>query len=128
MVKWSLSWVNTLVNSSKKIREEWVKIIIEGIRSYRNEKEDKGKYLSDVLVDENEYEMIGLGVNACYVKVDGPKELLNALWVHAFGSPVLMLKHKKLPVIVLAGPGIRYNSSILQEHGIDKSKVMGITG
>jgi len=72
--------------------------------------------------------MIGLGVNACYVRVNGDKELLNSLWVHAFGSPVLMLKHKKLPVIVLAGPGIRYNSSILQEHGIDGSEVLGITG
>jgi len=43
-------------------------------------------------------------------------------------SPNLLYKHKRLPVFIIAGPGLRFNDSVLNETGIDTRGVRGITG
>ncbi len=123
-----LGWLPTLLRSSSERRQDWVKKILDGLKSYREGKAKSATYLSDVIQDKSEFELIGFAVNACYAKVDGPKEMLDAFWVHPWGTPALMYKHKRLPMIVMVGPGIRFNESILQEVGMDDMKVMGITG
>jgi hypothetical protein len=64
-----------------------------------------------------------------YLKVKGTAEELECLWQHPWGTPQLLLKHKRLPVMIVAGPGIRYNKSIVQEMPDNEEVDMtGITG
>ncbi len=137
-VKEYLSWVMTMLETPSSRRREWVKTIIEGIRSYRKDKapvsaQDAAttKYLSDALLDESTWELVGFVPNISYVRVDAPDaDMLKYIWVHPWGTPPLLFKHKRLPLTVIAGPGIRWNDTILRElkeNGyVDKP--LGFTG
>jgi len=123
-----LRWVSVLLNSSVSTRKKWVEEILNGIKDYRKGKSADQIYLSDALESEKDFEKIGFALNMEYIKVEGSKEHLGAVWVHPFANPSLLYKHKKLPVLIIAAPGIRLNESILQEVGLNKSGVHGITG
>jgi len=121
-VKEYLSWVTTMLETPAKKRWKWVETIIEGIRSYRDPKKANAvddatkKYLSDALLDESTWEIVGFAPNISYVRVDCPdKEMLGYIWVHPWGTPALLLKHRRLPICIMAGPGIRWNDTILRE-------------
>ena len=131
-VKDHLSWVVTMLSATPKRRKEWVMAIIDGIKSYRdkNTHREGAKWLSDIIQDDATWELIGVAVNQQYVRMDGDPDLLNAIWVHPWGTPNLVLKHKKLPVIITVGPGIRWNESVLGEMSKNDydDAVRGITG
>lgn len=131
-VKECLSWATTMLNSSVKRRKEWVKLIFESFKSYRkvglkgeNLKinpytqamvESKQNYLSDALQDQKTWDIIGFSVNLQYVRVShADKNLLRFVFLHPWGTPPLLLKHKRMPMIVIAGAGIRWNDTILRE-------------
>jgi hypothetical protein len=135
-VKEFLTWAETMIATPIKQRKIWVEKIIAGIRSYREPKtknpdmESQKKYLSDMLENEDDVELIGFAVNSSYIKVDSPhEEELGALFIHPFGTPQLLYKHKKLPMLLIVGPGIRLDESILEEvSGNQKIPTRGITG
>jgi len=65
------------------------------------------------------------------VRADHPNdEMLKYVFVHPYGTPPLIYKHKSLPVLITVGPGLRWNESILRE--IDDNSytddVEGVTG
>jgi len=131
-VKDHLSWVKTMLKAPVSRRHAWFNAIIDGIRSYRDKTTHKkdALWLSDIIQDDATWEVIGFAVNQQYVRMDGDKDLLDAIWVHPWGTPNLVLKHRKLPLIITVGPGIRWNESILGEmtkNAYDES-VRGITG
>ena len=84
------------------------------------------------------FELIGFSINANYVMshVRSTKtnpisqEDLEALFIHAWGSPKLLYKHKKLPMLVIVGADIQLDESILDEmeDNSEITKVIGITG
>jgi len=128
-----LKWVRTMLATPVKRRKEWVKTIIDGIRSYRSDDAATKKgavFLSDMIEDESVWEIVGFAVNQQYVRVDGDKELLDCVFVHPWGTPNLLLKHKKLPIVITVGPGIRWNESVLQEVKENQynDDVVGFTG
>lgn len=130
-----LSWVMTMLETPVKNRWRWVEVIIDGIRSYREQHETKSdetvQYLSDALLDDSTWEIVGFVPNISYVRVDCPdREMLKYIWVHPWGTPPLLLKHKKLPICMIAGPGIRWDDTILRElkENGHVDKPLGFTG
>lgn len=124
-----LSWVKTMLATPAKERKEWVDEIIRGFHDYRGKSKMENKtqkYLSDVL--ESDYELVGLVPGIEYIKVDGPQDELECVWQHPHMNPQLLLKHKTLPVFIIAGPSLRFNDSVLVETGARSEKVRGITG
>jgi hypothetical protein len=136
MVKDYLSWAETMIKTPVSDRKAWVKKIIEAFRYYRPtgksdlKAEGQKKYLSDILESEDDIELIGFAANANYIKVDSSNsDELGALYVHPFGTPPLLYKHKKLPMLIIVGPGIRLDESVLAEAtGNDRIPTRGITG
>ena len=72
--------------------------------------------MSDVLSDDSTWEEVGFAVNLQYIRIDHDNdEMLGYVFVHPWGTPPLILKHKRLPVFITVGPGLRWNDSILRE-------------
>jgi hypothetical protein len=135
-----LNWALVMVqqahanpDKARKTRRMWVEKIFEGLRSYRPQTQinKEAVYLSDVLQDESTWEEVGFAVNLQYIRVDHDNdEMLGYVFVHPWGTPPLILKHKKLPVFITVGPGLRWNDSILREltdNGYN-DRVEGATG
>lgn len=105
-----MRWVETMLQVDSAERRHWVNEIIDGFRSLRKGARDKNvRYLSDVLEEENEFQLIGFVPKIEYIKVEGPEEHMNVLWEHQHMNPVLLYKHKTLPVLILAGPGLKWD-------------------
>jgi hypothetical protein len=131
MIKEWLKWFETMTDLPVKSRAAFVDKIIDGLKSYRGKKGERGeRWLSEFLEDKSQVELIGFAANATYVKVDSEhKDELKAIYVHPWGMPTLMYKHKHLPIVFMVGPGVRFNESVLEE--IDKNDepaLRGITG
>ena len=137
-----LNWVYVMVESARnnvdkarKSRREWVEKILDGIRSYRPQDnkdiKKETKWLTDALKDESTWELVGFATNLQYLRVDhDDDEILKYVFVHPWGTPPLIYKHKKLPMFITVGPGIRWNDSILRElteNGY-KDNIEGATG
>jgi len=123
-VKEYLNWAIVMVqqahanpDKARKTRRMWVEKIFDGLRSYRPKDSSKeAVYLSDVLSDDSTWEEVGFAVNLQYIRVDHDNdEMLGYVFVHPWGTPPLILKHKRLPVFITVGPGLRWNDSILRE-------------
>lgn len=131
MVREWLKWFETMCDLPVKRRREFVQNVIDGLKFYRDKRGAKGsKWLSDFLAEEKDVELIGFAANATYVKVDSThKDELKAIYVHPWGLPTLMYKHKHLPIVFMVGPGVRFNESILEEDDKNREPALrGITG
>ena len=105
-------------DKARKTRRKWVESIFDGLRSYRPKTKvnEEAVYLSDMLQDNSTWEEVGFAANLQYVRIDHDNdEMLKYLFVHPWGTPPLVLKHKRLPVFITVGPGLRWNDSILRE-------------
>ena len=129
-VKEELAWVSTFTQLPVSRRKEWVKIILDEIRSYRKDKRPnpEAQYLSDLLSDKSKFELIGISYNMSYIRVDDDDEAnLRARFIHPWGGPKLLFKHKKLPILITAGADIRVNDAVTNEVK-GNSQVRGIIG
>lgn len=148
-VEQALSWVETMLATPQKQRVEWVNTILNGIKSntasyvYPNVKAQQEKSLLKstakelaALVDyikSDDFEIMGFAPNLGYLRVKGSADYLDAWWIHPFSSPALVVKHKKLPVIMLVGASIQKDRSTIYEieaHSkhISNNPVEGYTG
>jgi len=138
-VKQYASWVQMMQNLSENKRQEWVKRIHNSLKEQaQKEKTRERKELinfSKLLQDKNIFKLIGFSPNTQYIKdsigKNDPGEL-DPVYIHAFGTPKLLYAHKKLPVLVIIGPDLRIDESVLDE-GSNKYKnnrhdIKGITG
>lgn len=129
-----LTWVQTLIfDATARHRKALKEAVLKGISSFNSKTgrtTREGSELASVLQDESEYELIGICPNTMYVKVDGAVEDQNAVFVHPWGTPVLLYKHKRTCCLVIAGPGIRFNESIVREISFNQYRdfITGITG
>jgi hypothetical protein len=82
------------------------------------------------LRNSKDVRLIGFVPDVNYLMVEGDKPQLGSYWNHGLGSPALLYAHKRLPMLIIAGPNIRHNDSILREIKANKinEPVGGITG
>lgn len=147
------TWVSTLINSSSSTRRKLKQKVTEGISFFNSKWNDvpPNEDLSDQnippkfklkskdkdvenfvksLKKEKNLKFIGFIPEVTYVKESGPKEHLEVLWEHQFGSPALLYAHESLPMLIITGPNIMFNDSIIRSIKTNsyKEKVNGVTG
>jgi hypothetical protein len=93
----------------------------------------KNKQVENFVKDlekENGVDFVGFIPKIEYIKDKGTKMQLEALWQHGFGSPALLYAHKELPMLIIAGPNLMFNDSIVNniKENLYNDKVCGITG
>jgi len=130
--KEALSWTYAMLKSPAKERKTWKKLILDGIRNTFNPKAKKGETEDLVnLLESSDVEIVGFIPNIQYIRLDGSEDFLKAWWVHPT-QPTLIAKHKRLPLIFLAGPSLRFNESTIREvdikSGVVKDDLIGFTG
>lgn len=131
-VKECLSWVYTMLRTSGKERKKWKKMILDGIRQTFNPKAKPGETEDLVnLLESSDVEIVGFVPNIQYIRVDGSEDFLKAWWVHPT-QPTLIAKHKRLPLVFLAGPSLRFNETVIKEvnpkSGVKEEDLIGFTG
>lgn len=125
-----LSWVSHFLSLSASDRKAVVFEVLEALRDYSDQGEgSEDKTAGEMLYEDiiNNYKMIGVAPNVAYLKNDGSKDDLSPVWIHPFGVPTLLMKHKVLPVLILVNPGIRLNESFVDEMKLN-SHLGGKTG
>lgn len=131
-----LSWVDTVLDAAPAARRKLKEAVIEGIKLFNANWRKKNEEFELVgtspearalykTITSGEVEFIGFAPNIHYIKESGKDDELSAIWQHAFGVPALLFKHKKLPMLLIVGPEIRFNRSVLTE--IDANKHLGLT-
>lgn len=133
------AWVKMMQHLPEEKRQEWVERIHRSIKvQAKKENPINNKELSnfsDLLQDGRKFKLIGFSPNVQYIKDSKGKNdpgVLESVYIHAFGTPKLLYAHKKLPILVVVGPDLRINESVLDE-GTNKVKnerhnITGITG
>lgn len=111
-VKQALSWANVVSRMTRSEKQDLVDLIIDGIRAQRKSKRSDQVWLSDYLRNEKDFEIIGFALNAPYINVDRSWGDTKPLWVHPWGIPAILGRHRKLPSLVMASPTIRLNENI----------------
>lgn len=132
MDDWSgLPWVDTLMNSSTRARTRLKNTILNGIKFvnaswYRKNlkdtklesklrKQDPKMLELFKFLNSKKMEFIGFSPIVPYIKEKGTADDLFAYWHHNNGVPALLYKHSELPILIIAGPSIRLNDSLLNE-------------
>lgn len=131
-VKENLSWVSTMIMSPAHERKQWLKIVLKNIKKAFNPKAREGETEELVkLLGSSDVEIIGFAPNIQYLRVDGSEQFLKAWWVHPT-QPTLIAKHKRLPLVFLAGPSLRFDETVIKEinpeKGIEEESLIGFTG
>lgn len=129
-------WALTLRNSSISERKKAVELAMDGILTYNKGKvTPQGKELVKAL--KKDFELIGLSPSVTYIRARGQD--LNTiarpapLFIHPWGQRTLLLKHKKMPFLIMVNSSIRLNESALEfikgnEKLTELFDLEGITG
>lgn len=131
-IKEYLTWVWDLIKSKASHRKEARTLAEDAVKNFKKGNPSKeGDTLCSQL--KKDFEFIGFAPNISYIKEKGPKDQLEALWVHPFSVPTLLYKHKKLPYLVLVNGNLDFNntrlSDIKQNASLDGlENILGITG
>lgn len=126
------SWFLLLDRVPVVRRLKMIEQVIADIRSYRSKKKVKNlvadvKYLSDQLLNQDEFELIGFTPNLQYMKHEGDDA--DRIYHHNFGTPTLAYSHKRLPIIVVTNAFLRKDRNVLSENPDNVlDDVRGITG
>jgi hypothetical protein len=132
-VKDYADWVHTMIKNPIVKRKQWVSDIMNGLRkgigkTKKNPKEAQN--LADLLSDKSKFELIGFSANLHYIKDNLRKgdtdEDLECVFVHPWGSPKLLFKHKDLPVLFIVGDDLRLDESVINE--VDKNEKVDVRG
>lgn len=131
-VKDGLSWVSTMLMTPAAKRKKWVKLILKNLKKAFNPSAKEGETEELVkLLESSDVEIIGFAPNIQYLRVDGSDQFLKAWWVHP-NQPTLIAKHKRLPLVILAGPSLRFNETVIKEvnpeSGVEEQSLVGFTG
>lgn len=142
-MKFGLSWLDDLLESSQKRRKQLKAALLTGIReakaewtNHKNPEERKiksknpeSKKLANWL-ESDDFDFIGFTPSIMYVKETGPKPDLDAIWHHDFAVPSLLYKHKDLPFLIISNPGLDFNNSVVKSIDANQynAVIYGITG
>lgn len=154
------TWVAVLLDSKQSFRTELKKSVLEGMKYFKAEYKESGevdmtkastlkqllsgpisyllksknkeveKLVKDLKGEKGGLKFVGFTPHIQYIKERGPSEHLEVRWEHEFGSAALVYAHKKLPIIILAGPDIMFDDSMVgnikRNEGIEQPA--GFTG
>lgn len=129
-----LEWAVVFSKASPARRKEIYKLILESLKDFSEHGEGRadksaGMELFRKFSDPNEYELVGISTGISYLRVFGTSQKeLKARWIHPWGSPTLLLKHKRLPYMVEVNPGIRFGKSYLIEMPENKHAAEDVEG
>jgi len=151
------TWVTTVVNASANSRTKIKNSVLKGMSFFgakwspdtyegggpaitmedlltadklKSKNPQVNKLIND-LQKENNLSLVGFVPEITYIKVKGSKEHLETMWEHPFGSPTLLYAHKTLPMLIIAGPDIMFNDSMvksIKSNSSRQGKVLGVTG
>ena len=145
-VKEYAQWVITMIKTPVKNRREWVKNILANLSKpeiYAKKinpasardlvPAQQMKSVAEMLSDKATFELVGFSANLQYVKHDKRNgdvdDDLSCIFVHPWGSPKLLFKHKKLPVIIIVGEDLKLDESVLDENEKNpRFELRGFTG
>jgi len=114
-----LSWTNVVSRMTSKQKSKLASLLIDGIGTQKKTKKPEEVWLSDFIEGEKEFRVIGFAANAPYINVDRAFGDTKPIWVHPWGIPSLLLKHKTLPVIMMVSPAIRLNENLLGSRNME---------
>lgn len=118
-IKQLLSWSNTVSYLSDSEKKSLSDLLIDGIKAQRRGKKESDVWLSDFVRSGKEFRVIGFAANAPYINVDRAYGDTRPIWVHPWGIPALLLRHKELPVILMISPAIRLNENLLGNKNME---------
>lgn len=118
-VKQSLGWVKAVSHMTEGEKRELEDLIIKGIESYRKSLTPGQEWLSDFIRSGKDFTVTGFAVNIPYINIERRFGPTDPLWVHAWGTPQLLLAHRKLPVIMIVGPSIRLDENIFGDRSME---------
>jgi hypothetical protein len=123
-VKEFLNWCLIFIKSSPQQRKAMKQVLLDGIAEYSEEGKKYAKWL-----ESSQCQFIGFAVNVQYIKENGDIKEREALWVHPFGGPVLLYKHKRLPMLIMSSPSLEFNDSHIKKAKMNNytQTIEGIT-
>jgi hypothetical protein len=110
------AWFKEVLEMSEKERKELVNEILQAIsrEGSLNDKPTKSG-LALVKMLKNECELGGFSPNLWYCKHQGKSGELRDTFIHKWGYPTLVYKHKNLPITLQVNPGMRKDQMLLKE-------------
>lgn len=114
-----LSWANAVSYMTTPEKKQLAKLLITGIERQRKSKASDETWLSEFISSQKEFTIEGFAANAPYINVDKNYGDTKPIWVHPWGIPALLLKHKTLPVIMMVSPAIRLNENLLGSNNME---------
>lgn len=114
-----LTWIEKLLSMTSKarklVREKVIAALQEEIENENSGYDPQSIEQIVEALDSKHFEFVGFMPNVTYAKESGDKDEMRALFVHPFGYPTLLYKHKRSPVYVFVNPLLRFNGSVLHE-------------
>lgn len=136
-VREALKWFDLYLKLGSSQRKNIRETVLKSLSEYSAKGEGHSDHEAGIQLVKSlkaNFDYIGIAPNIMYAKEKGTKDDLKAIWVHPWGVPTLVYKHKKLPMIALVNPGIRYNESFIREMSMNREnlsqlyELAGITG
>jgi hypothetical protein len=121
-MKEKLSWVDLLCNLPTHEKKTWIKTLLDGIKSYRKSKSKDDVYLTEMLED-GEFKCVGFSTAISYITSSTDQNSKGVVFHHPWGTPALIYKHKRLPLVIITSPSLRHDETI-----DGKRNVQGFTG
>lgn len=118
-IRQCLSWVNVVSHMTLPEKKQLVRLLLSGLVAQRKGKKSDERWLSDLIQDGKEFQVIGFAANAPYINVDRKWGDTRPIWVHPWGIPAIMLRHKRLPILMMVSPAIRLNENLLGSKSME---------
>lgn len=118
-IRQCLSWVDVVSRMNLSEKKNLANLILAGLVAQRKGKRSDEVWLSDFIAKGREFKIVGFAANAPYINVDRKWGDTKPIWVHPWGIPALLLKHKTLPIIMMVSPAIRLNENMLGDKSME---------
>lgn len=118
-IKQNLKWIKAVSHMNREEKEKLKDLILEGIETYRVRKNINETWLSDFIRSEKDFKIVGFAINIPYINIDKKWGDTKPLWMHPWATPQLLLKHKRLPCIMIVGPSIRLNENVMGDKSME---------
>lgn len=119
------NWALTVLQSSYQGRLKVVRQIEKDVKTWgslNDEPTQEGQALCEGIVQNRDYEVFGIVPNIAYIRVQGSEEERQALFVHAFGDPVLLYRHRKTGVLVILGASMHFDESLIEKVPFNRAR------
>lgn len=109
-------WYKEVLNMTESERKSLVAEILKAV-AMDGSKNDRATVSGQKLVTyiRREFDLVGFCPNVWYGKASGSKNDLRDTFIHKWGYPTLLYKHKTLPFTMQVNPGMRKDKMLLTE-------------